>query len=153
MENLTNGQVADLLLTKAMADSVGSTGRWDSLNAVIDEVFENGAVDRDGYLHSIMELTQLGFVNSDLREEGDIEMSEAAGYDIAGLTSAGEKYIGQYLEQDMGQDTRQSIEQWEPTVKEKFIARFNTVSEICGKISENGMVKLISTIILPIILH
>lgn len=143
MKKLTDGQVANLLLLKAMEDGVGTAEGWDSLNDVIDDIFANNAVDIDDVMQGVMELTQLGLINSDIQNEEDLEMSEAAGYDIEGLTPDGEKYIEEYLRQG----TEQDIEQWNPTVKEKFIARFNQISDVCGKISENGIVKLIGTFI------
>lgn len=137
MESLTGKQLGNLLLTKAMSDSVGSVERWGILNDVIDEVFADGAIDRDDYLHSIMELTQLGFISSDIRTEEDIEMSEAVGYDIQGLTVDGLDYIEKLKEK--------------PEFKEKVTSFFNKFSEVCGAVSENGAVKLLGTAILPLV--
>lgn len=147
MKKLTDGQVANLLLLKAMEDSVGTAEGWDSLNDVIDDIFADNAVDIDDVMQGVMELTQLGLINSDIKNEEDLEMSEAVGYDIEGLTPDGEKYVEEYLKQGTEQDVKQDMEQWNPTVKEKFIARFNQISDVCGKISENGIVKLIGTFI------
>lgn len=147
MKKLTDGQVANLLLLKAMEDSVGTAEGWDSLNDVIDDIFADNAVDIGDVMQGVMELTQLGLINSDIKNEEDLEMSEAVGYDIEGLTPDGEKYVEEYLKQGTEQDVKQDMEQWNPTVKEKFIARFNQISDVCGKISENGIVKLIGTFI------
>lgn len=126
--------VNDLLLTKAMADSIGKLERWASLNDIVDEVFENGVIDREEYLHSIMELTRLGFIVSDIECEEDIEMSEAVGYDIQGLTDKGMEYINTLLH--------------EPTVgkSKEFFEKFNVA---CEKIVANPVVKLTGSILLP----
>lgn len=137
MESLTAKQLGDLLLTKAMADSVGSIERWGSLNDVIDEVFADGAIDREDYLHSVMELTQLGFINSDIQTEEDIELSEAVGYDIQGLTVDGLDYIKQLKDK--------------PEFKERVTSFFNQFSKVCGAVSDNGTVKLLGSTILPLL--
>lgn len=127
--------VNDLLLTKAMADSVGKLERWGSLNDIVDEIFENGVIDRDEYLHSIMELTQLGFIHSDIESEEDIEMSEAVGYDIQCLTDKGMEYINTLLH--------------EPTTGEKVKDFFKKFNVACERIVENPVVKLTGSILLP----
>ena len=137
MENITNKQLEVLLLTKAMSDSVGKIERWASLYDVVDEILVNGAVDREKFLHGIMELTQLGLIASDIECEEDIEMSEAVGFDISGLTAEGIAYIEKLNDK--------------PEVKEKVAKFFDKVNEVCGAINENNAVKLFSTTILPIL--
>lgn len=137
MENITNKQLEVLLLTKAMSDSVGKIERWASLNDVVDEILIDGAIDREKFLHGIMELTQLGLIASDIESEEDIEMSEAVGFDILGLTAEGIAYIEKLNDK--------------PELKEKVAMFFNKFSEVCGAISENGAVKLLGTTIVPIL--
>lgn len=140
MKNLTEKQLTDLLLTKAMAGSVGNVERWNSLNDVIDEAFEYGAIDREDYLHSVMELTQLGFVNSDIKEEEDIKLSEAEGYDITGLTPEGYDITG------LTPDGEAYIEQLNPTLKEKVIIIFKKVEGVCGIINGSETMELLKNI-------
>lgn len=137
MDKLNNKLIADLLLTKAMSDNVGRIERWASLDAVVDELLMDGAIDREEYLTSIMELTQLGLIASDIENVEDIEMSEGVGFDIVGVTEQGLAYID-----GLGADT---------TVKGKVTEFFNKVSEVCGAISDNGAVRLLGTTIVPIL--
>lgn len=137
MEKLTNKQIGDLLLTKAMSDSVGSVDRWQCLGDVVDEVFENDAIDRDDYLHSIMVFTQLGYVDSDVETEEDIEMSEAVGYEITGLTESGLEYIKELSSK--------------PELKDKVATFFQKFNDVCHKINENPAVKLVSSTIVPML--
>lgn len=136
MDKLNNKLLADFLLTKAMSDSTRKIDRWNCLNDVIDEVFADGALDRNEYLTSVMELTQLGLVASDIESEEDIEMSEAVGFDIVGVTKEGLAYIDRLYA-----DT---------TVRGKVTVFFDKFNEVCNKISENGAVKLLGTTIVPI---
>lgn len=137
MDKLNKKLMADLLLTKAMADYSVKEERFDSLNDVIDEIFADGAIDRDDYLHSVMELTQLGYVASDIESEEDIEMSEAVGYDIVGLTSQGLEYINSILN--------------EPTIGEKAKNFFTEFDNLCKKMDGSGIVKLTGTLLLPLL--
>lgn len=137
MVNITNKQLETLLLTKAMADSVGKVERWSSLNDVVDEILIDGAINREKFLHGIMELTQLGLIASDIESEEDIEMSEAVGFDICGLTAEGIDYIEKLNDK--------------PELKEKVATFFDKVNEVCGTINENNAVKLFCQTILPIL--
>ena len=139
MEKLNNELISDLLLTKAMSDYAKQSEdeEINTLNDVIDLVFADGALDREKYLHSIMELTTSGLVASDIENEEDIEMSEAVGYDIAGLTSKGLEYI----------DSLQN----EPTMGEKIRNFFRAFNDACGEVADNGVVKLAGTVVLPIL--
>ncbi|MBQ6844119.1 MAG: hypothetical protein IJO60_05730 [Agathobacter sp.] len=138
MVNITNGQLETLLLTKAMSDSVGKIERWTSLYDVVDEILVNGAVDREKYLHGVMELTQLGLLESSLESEEDIELSEAVGFDINGLTAEGIAYIEKLNDK--------------PELKEKVAIFFDKVNEVCGAINDNDAVNLFFEKILPILL-
>lgn len=137
MDKLNNKLIADLLLTKAMSDNVGRIERWASLDDVVDELLMDDAIDREEYLTSIMKLTQLGLIASDIESEEDIEMSEAVGFEIAGVTKEGLAYID-----SLYADT---------TVKDKVTEFFNRFSEVCGAISDNGAVRLLGTTIVPIL--
>lgn len=137
MDKLNNKLIADLLLTKAMSDNIGRVERWACLDDVVDELLMDGAIDREEYLTSIMELTQLGLISSDIESEEDIEMSEAVGFEIAGVTKEGLAYID-----SLYADT---------TVKDKVAAFFDKFNEVCNKINENGAVKLLGTTIVPIL--
>lgn len=137
MVNITNKQLETLLLTKAMADSVGKVERWSSLNDVVDEILIDGAINREKFLHGIMELTQLGLIASDIESEEDIEMSEAVGFDICGLTAEGIDYIEKLNDK--------------PELKEKVAMFFSKFSEVCGAISDNGAVKLLGSTIIPLL--
>lgn len=137
MEHITNKQLEVLLLTKAMSDSVGKIDRWASLNDVVDEILIDGAIDREKFLHGIMELTQLGLIASDIESEEDIEISEAVGYDILGLTAEGIAYIEKLNDK--------------PELKEKVAEFFDKFSEVCGAINENNAVKLFCSTIVPIV--
>lgn len=137
MDKLNNKLIADLLLTKAMSDNVGRIERWASLDDVVDELLMDGAIDREEYLTSIMELTQLGLIASDIENVEDIEMSETVGFDIVGVTEQGLAYID-----GLGADT---------TVKSKVTDFFNKFNEVCGAISDNGAVRLLGTTIVPIL--
>lgn len=137
MDKLNNKLIADLLLTKAMSDNVGRIERWASLDDVVDELLMDGAIDREEYLTSIMELTQLGLIASDIENVEDIEMSEAVGFDIVGVTEQGLAYID-----SLYADT---------TVKDKVTAFFDKFNEVCNKINENGAVKLLGTTIVPVL--
>lgn len=124
MENITAEQLEILLLTKAMSDNIGRVERWACLDDVVDELLIDGAIDREEYLTSIMKLTQLGLISSDIESEEDIEMSEAVGFEIAGVTKEGLAYID-----SLYADT---------TVKGKVTAFFDKFNEMCNKINENG---------------
>lgn len=137
MENITAEQLEILLLTKAMSDNIGRVERWTCLDDVVDELLMDGAIDREEYLTSIMKLTQLGLIASDIESEEDIEMSEAVGFEIAGVTKEGLAYID-----SLYADT---------TVKDKVTAFFDKFNEVCNKINENGAVKLLGTTIVPIL--
>ena len=137
MDKLNNKLMADLLLTKAMSDNVDRIERWASLDDVVDELLMDGAIDREEYLTSIMELTQLGLIASDIENVEDIEMSEAVGFDIVGVTEQGLAYID-----GLGADT---------TVKDKVTDFFNKFNEVCGAISDNGVVRLLGTTIVPML--
>ena len=137
MGTLNGGLLENLLLTKAMCDYSKKEERFDSLNDVIDEVFADGALDRDKYLHSIMELTQLGYIDSDIESEEDIEMSEAVGYDIIGLTANGVEYINSLYNESSKADR----------VKD-FFKKFDS---ICGSIADSGTGKLVGTVLLPLL--
>lgn len=97
MENITAEQLEILLLTKAMSDNIGRVERWSCLEDVVDELLMDGTIDREEYLTSIMELTQLGLIASDIESEEDIEMSEAVGFESAGVTKEGLAYIDAYM--------------------------------------------------------
>lgn len=137
MENITTEQLEVLLLTKAMSDNIGRVERWTCLDDVVDELLMDGAIDREEYLTSIMELTQLGLISSDIKSEEDIEMSETVGFDIIGLTTEGLQYI---------EKLKLNTE-----FKEKVTAFFDKFSKVCGEVSENGVVKLLGMAILPLL--
>lgn len=137
MEKINEKLVADLLLTKAMSDYAGKEERFESLNDVIDEVFADGALDRVDYLHNVMELTQYGYINSDLENEEDIELSEAIGFDIVGITEQGMEAIRELLN--------------EKTTGEKVKEFFLKFDEVCGKVADSGIGKLAGTLLLPIL--
>jgi len=137
MDKMSKTLMSDLLLTKAMADYSLREERFDSLNDVIDEVFSDGALDRENYLHSIMKLTQLGYVASDIESEEDIEMSEAVGYDIVGLTAKGINFINGLMEDKT----------WGDKVKDFFV-KFDNV---CEKVADSGIVKLTGALIFPVL--
>ena len=137
MENITAEQLEILLLTKAMSDNIGRVERWACLDDVVDELLIDGAIDREEYLTSIMKLTQLGLISSDIESEEDIEMSEAVGFEIAGVTKEGLAYID-----SLYADT---------TVKGKVTAFFDKFNEVCNNINENGAVKLLGTTVVPVL--
>ena len=137
MENITAEQLEILLLTKAMSDNIGRVERWACLDDVVDELLMDGTIDREEYLTSIMELTQLGLIASDIESEEDIEMSEAVGFEIAGVTKEGLAYID-----SLYADT---------TVKGKVAAFFDKFNEVCNMINENGAVKLLGTTVVPVL--
>ena len=137
MENITTEQLEVLLLTKAMSDNIGRVERWTCLDDVVDELLMDGAIDREEYLTSIMELTQLGLISSDIKSEEDIEMSETVGFDIIGLTTEGLEYI---------EKLKLNTE-----FKEKVTVFFDKFSKVCGEVSENGAVKLLGMAILPLL--
>lgn len=145
MERLDNKLEEDLLLTKAMGDSVGKMERWNSLDDILDEVFMDGALDRERYLHSVMELTRLGLVYSDViefedDEDDELEIESAPldlEYHIEGLTDKGVEYINALLH--------------EPTRVEKVKGFFKKFDEVCGKIADSGVGKLAGTIVLPVL--
>ena len=118
MENITAEQLEILLLTKAMSDNIGRVERWSCLEDVVDELLMDGTIDREEYLTSIMELTQIGLIASDIESEEDIEMSEAVGFEIAGVTKEGLAYID-----SLYADT---------TVKGKVTAFFDKFNEVCN---------------------
>lgn len=137
MENITTEQLEVLLLTKAMSDNIGRVERWTCLDDVVDELLMDGAIDREEYLTSIMELTQLGLISSDIKSEEDIEMSETVGFDIIGLTTEGLEYI---------EKLKLNTE-----FNEKVTVFFDKFSKVCGEVSENGAVKLLGMAILPLL--
>lgn len=137
MDKISDRLLADLLLTKAMADYAVKEERFDCLNDVIDEVFADGALDREEYLTSVMELTQFGFVASDIECEEDIAMSEAVGYDIIGLTPKGIEYIDTLAKND---NKGQKIKDF-----------FKEFDKVCGKFADSGIGKLTGTILIPIL--
>lgn len=137
MGNITAEQLENLLLTKAMSDNIGRVERWTCLKDVVNELLMDGAIDREKYLTSIMELTQLGLIASDIKSEEDIEMSEVVGFEIAGVTKEGLTYIDRLYV-----DT---------TVKGKVTTFFDKFNEVCNKINENGAVKLFGTTVVPIL--
>ncbi len=128
MEKLNEKLVYDLLLTKAICEHAEK-------EEILDELLSNEALDREEYLHNIMELTQLGYVDSNIEMEEDIKMSEAVGFDITGLTTKGMEYVT-------------SLEN-EPTMVDKIKTFFKDVDDICGKIADSGIGKLAGTIVLP----
>ncbi len=75
-----------------------------SIDDVLNEMFANGSVDRDSYVKSIMELTKIGYVNSDLKNEEDVKDSELNGFEINGLTDKGRKYVNKVLADEKMQD-------------------------------------------------
>lgn len=131
MEKLNDELLRDLLLTKAMENSIGQVDRWESLNDVVEEVLANGEVDKDQYFASIMKLTQLGLVKSNIKNEEDLEMSEMEGCDIIGVTKEGNEYINR-----LSADT---------TTKEKVTELFDKFNEACKKLNDNEPVKLLGT--------
>lgn len=137
MDEMNKKLIEDLLLTKAMSDLATKENRFDCLNDVIDEVLADGAIDRDLYLHSIMELTQLGYVESDIESEDDIEMSEAVGYDIVGLTPKGLEYVNDIIN--------------EPTLGGKVKNFFKEFDNVCKKVANSGIGDLTGSLILPIL--
>lgn len=134
---LTKDLLNDLLLTKAMSDYAMKEERFDSLNDVLDEVFADGALDRDSYFTSVMKLTQLGYVASDIENEEDIELSEAVGYDIEGVTAEGMEYINSLYNK--------------PKLGDKIKNYFKEFDNICRKIADSGAGKLTGSIILKLI--
>ena len=136
MENLDKQQLKDLVLTKAMYDSIGKLDRWNSLNDIVDELFENGVLDREEYSHSIFVLTNLDLVESDIKHEEDVETSEAVGYEIVGLTPKGVEYIATIKK--------------DKTVGAKIIKFFEEFDNLCGRIADSGVVKLTKTVIFPL---
>lgn len=124
-----------LLLTKGLSENIGKCERWESLNDIVGELLENDVLDCKEYLHDVMELTRLGYVKSDLENEEDIEMSEAVGFDISGLTLDGEKHVEDLLKK--------------PATGEKIHGFFKKLDEACGRIADTGAARLAGTIILP----
>lgn len=118
----------DLLLTKAMEKNIGQLDRWDSLNDIVDEVLMNGVIDRDDYFASLVELTQLGYVNSSLKTVEDIKKSEWDGYDIICVTNKGIKYIDKVAQSE--------------EMKEKINTFFTNFDTVCLKVAESGTFKL-----------
>lgn len=137
MEKLNDELLRDLLLTKAMENNIGQVDMWKSLNDVIDTALENGEVDKDQYYASIMKLTQLGLVESDIKNEEDLEIAEVVYGDIIGVTKEGNEYI-----ERLSADT---------ATKEKVAEFFDKFNEACNKLNENGAVKLLGTTIAPIL--
>jgi hypothetical protein len=132
---MDNNVLNDLLLTKALSDYADKKNK--ELRDVIDDVFADGALDRDEYLHSVLELTKAGYIESDLENEEDIEMSEAVGYDIKGLTSNGNEYVEELLHQ--------------PTAGERVKKFFKEFDAMCGKVADSGPGKLAGTVIFPLL--
>lgn len=137
MEKLDDKLFQDLLLTKAIENSIGQVDRWESIDDVLDDLFANGEVDRDEYFASIMKLTQLGLVESDIKNEEDLEMAEMLGCDITGVTKEGNEYIDRI---DASMATKKKVTE--------FFDKFN---EVCNKINESGAVKLAWSAITPIL--
>ena len=137
MNNLSDELIADLLLTKAMEEYSIKEKRFNDLNDVVDELFENGALDREEYLTSVMKLTQLGLMESDITTEEDIEMSEATGFDIKGITSKGMEYI----------DTLSK----DATIGSKVKNFFNEFNGLCEKVVNNPVMRLTSEVVLPLL--
>lgn len=130
MHKLIEKQIEDLFLLKALEEYSKSEERFDSLNDVLDEVFANGSIDRDELFYSIMEFTNLGLVTSSIESEEDIELSEAVGFDIKGLTEQGEQYIEELLKQ--------------PTLKEKAKDILRNIDKAFGKLINTNTYKFIS---------
>lgn len=118
----------DLLLTRAMEKNIGKLERWGSLNEIIDELFADGALDRDEYFSSLLELTQLGYVASGLKIKEDIKKSEKDGYNIECVTEKGLHYIDSIMREEV--------------MKEKVLTFFGKVDEVCGAVAESDIFKL-----------
>lgn len=99
-----------LLLTKGLSENIGKCERQESLNDIVGELLEN---------------------------EEDIEMSEAVGFDISGLTLEGEKHVEDLLKK--------------PETGEKIHGFFKKLDEACGRIADTGAARLAGTIILPVL--
>lgn len=136
MEKLNEKLMDVLLCTKAMADYADKEERFDELNDVVAELFENDAIDRSEYLCSIMKLTQLGYVSSDIESEEDIEMSEAVGFDISGLTPMGIEYVADLIKDE--------------TIGSKVKAFFVKADDFLGKLANSGTAKFASKIAFPV---
>lgn len=130
MNKLTDKQTEDLFLLKALEDYSKSEERFDSLSDVLDEVFANGDIDREKLFYSIMEFTNLGLVTSNIESEEDIELSEAVGFDIEGLTEQGEQYIAELLKQQ--------------NLKEKAKDILKNIDKAFGKLVNTNTYKFIS---------
>lgn len=138
MKKLTKEQLQYLTLTKAMADYLESeentVERWSCLDDVVREVLEDGRIDREDYWHRILELTQLGLVNSDITEE-DKHLIEGMDFSITGLTPDGEKYI----------------EQLNATFQKKVILCLGELMELLKKVNKSDVVQFTGTVVLPIL--
>ena len=130
MKNLNDLQLNYLLLTKAMSNSVGNVERWECLNDVVTDLLENGLLDRNDYWHNILELKNLGFVDSDITDD-DIDFVDGIDFEGIGLTSEGDAYINSLNH----------------TLKEKANDLFERFNAACEKINNKGSVKLLSSII------
>ena len=129
MKKLLEDQIESLMILKAMEDYIESDERFSSLNDVVDNILENELIDRDDFLYGVMELTNLGMVDSDIHSEQDIEDSEAVGYDIKGFTPEGNDYIEAFLKK------QENIQ--------KLKGFFKQCDELVGKLSETHTFKLI----------
>ncbi len=90
-----------------------------TIGDVLNEMFANGSVDRDSYVKSIMELTKIGYVNSDLKNEEDVKDSKLNGFEINGLTDKGRKYVDKILaDEKMRNDLKQSLAKCDKLLKD-----------------------------------
>lgn len=71
------------------------------------------------------------------KAEEDIEMSEADGYDIEGLTAKGMEYINILLHK--------------PSTGEKVSNFFKEFDKVCNKVVDSGAVRLTGGILLPLL--
>lgn len=133
MNKLTEKQTKDLFLLKALEDYSQSEERFDSLNDVLEELFANGAIDRDELFYSIMVFTNSGLVTSNIECEEDIELTEAVGFDIEGFTEQGKQYIEDLLKQQQ--------------MKEKAKGILKSIDSAFGKLADTNIYKFISGLI------
>lgn len=133
MNKLTEKQTEDLFLLKAIEDYSQSEERFDSLNDVLEELFANGAIDRDELFYSIMVFTNSGLVTSNIECEEDIELTEAVGFDIEGFTEQGKQYIEDLLKQQQ--------------MKEKAKGILKSIDSTLGKLADTNIYKFISGLI------
>lgn len=133
MNKLTKKESEDLFLLKALEDYSQSEERFDSLNDVLEEVFSNGAIDRDELFRSIMVFTNLGLVTSNIESEEDIELTEAVGFDIEGFTEQGKQYIDDLLKQQNFREIAKGI--------------LKSIDSAFGKLADTNIYKFISGLI------